>query len=394
MEIGVKKKFQSRYGPITISLNHTWSNSLFDIQISPYLQELYVYGGQSDNYEKSCKWLSKCLQINIGSSPMDRLSQLYGSLMSFDKGSEEATEQIQTFADSLLVDETVYAMVDGSMIPTREGEQSNDWKEVKLGRIFGSSSIETVDKHHNKIKQSAYIAELGNSTTFCQKMASALCLAVGMGREIVFINDGSQWIWNWITDTYPNSIRILDYYHAIEKLSACSKLLYTDPQQAKDWLAQQQEHLLCDDVGKLLEELEKLLGIVHQIEETAEDMLTTSTAVSAQSTQSTSTAVSAQISLNTTKKAEVRLIYNYIKKHEKRMLYKTFRDNGYLVGSGPIESAHRVVLQKRLKQSGQRWTKEGAQNIINLRVTFENNQWNRIIDLIKRNEKKTHKQTA
>ena len=136
------------------------------------------------------------------------------------------------------------------------------------------------------------------------------------------------------------------------------------------------------------------MGIVHQIEETAEDMLTTSTAVSAQSTQSTSTAVSAQISLNTTKKAEVRLIYNYIKKHEKRMLYKTFRDNGYLVGSGPIESAHRVVLQKRLKQSGQRWTKEGAQNIINLRVTFENNQWNRIIDLIKRNEKKTHKQTA
>jgi hypothetical protein len=243
VEIGVKKKFQSRYGPITISLNHTWSNSLFDIQISPYLQELYVYGGQSDNYEKSCKWLSKCLQINIGSSPMDRLSQLYGSLMSFDKGSEEATEQIQTFADSLLVDETVYAMVDGSMIPTREGEQSNDWKEVKLGRIFGSSSIETVDKHHNKIKQSAYIAELGNSTTFCQKMASALCLAVGMGREIVFINDGSQWIWNWITDTYPNSIQILDYYHAIEKLSACSKLLYTDPQQAKDWLAQQQEHL-------------------------------------------------------------------------------------------------------------------------------------------------------
>lgn len=123
-------------------------------------------------------------------------------------------------------------------------------------------------------------------------------------------------------------------------------MLYTDPQQAKDWLAQQQEHLLCDDVGKLLEELEKLLGIVHQIEETAEDMLTTSTAVSAQSTQSTSTAVSAQISLNTTKKAEVRLIYNYIKKHEKRMLYKTFRDNGYLVGSGPIEFGSSSCIAK------------------------------------------------
>ncbi|MEO8764779.1 MAG: hypothetical protein ABI416_10850 [Ginsengibacter sp.] len=35
-----------------------------------------------------------------------------------------------------------------------------------------------------------------------------------------------------------------------------------------------------------------------------------------------------------------------------------------IIGSGAIESAHRTVIQKRMKLSGQRWSKCGAQNIL------------------------------
>lgn len=41
---------------------------------------------------------------------------------------------------------------------------------------------------------------------------------------------------------------------------------------------------------------------------------------------------------------------------------------GLLIGSGVIEATHRNVTQKRLKLSGQRWSIDGAQNIINLRT--------------------------
>ena len=34
-------------------------------------------------------------------------------------------------------------------------------------------------------------------------------------------------------------------------------------------------------------------------------------------------------------------------------------------GSGAIESAHRTIVQKRMKQSGQRWSNKGAQNMLN-----------------------------
>ena len=42
--------------------------------------------------------------------------------------------------------------------------------------------------------------------------------------------------------------------------------------------------------------------------------------------------------------------------------YKTIEAG--LIGSGAIESAHRTVVQKRLKQSGQRWSNSGAQNML------------------------------
>lgn len=54
-----------------------------------------------------------------------------------------------------------------------------------------------------------------------------------------------------------------------------------------------------------------------------------------------------------------------------------------IIGSGAIESAHRTVVQKRMKQSGQRWSWQGAQHMLNLRVVRKNNDWNKIIELAK-----------
>ncbi|MGB1120793.1 MAG: hypothetical protein ACPG3Z_02275, partial [Saprospiraceae bacterium] len=83
-----------------------------------------------------------------------------------------------------------------------------------------------------------------------------------------------------------------------------------------------------------------------------------------------------------TKIAAQQKIIKYYTNNKNRMLYKTYRERGLLIGSGPIESAHRFVLQKRMKQSGQKWTKKGGQAIANLRVFHLNNQWDKVIELI------------
>ena len=87
-------------------------------------------------------------------------------------------------------------------------------------------------------------------------------------------------------------------------------------------------------------------------------------------------------------------LLTYLKNNQTRMLYKTFRDQGLAIGSGAIESAHRTVIQKRLKQSGQRWTIDGAQKIMDLRVVNASKQWHRVVDIIKDEEIKLFNKAA
>ena len=76
-----------------------------------------------------------------------------------------------------------------------------------------------------------------------------------------------------------------------------------------------------------------------------------------------------------------RTILTYYENNLKRMNYKTYRDQGLLIGSGPMEAAHRHVIQQRMKLSGQRWTIQGAQQVANLRVTNKSGNWQQIVEL-------------
>ncbi|KJU85590.1 hypothetical protein MBAV_002214 [Candidatus Magnetobacterium bavaricum] len=42
---------------------------------------------------------------------------------------------------------------------------------------------------------------------------------------------------------------------------------------------------------------------------------------------------------------------NYYRKNSSRMKYGEYRREGFDIGSGVIESAHRIVVQTRMKQS-------------------------------------------
>lgn len=74
----------------------------------------------------------------------------------------------------------------------------------------------------------------------------------------------------------------------------------------------------------------------------------------------------------------------YYEGNKDRMDYKKYMQIGCgIIGSGAIESAHRTVIQKRMKLSGQRWSKKDAQNMLNLRVVNKNQQWGKIVKISK-----------
>jgi len=85
------------------------------------------------------------------------------------------------------------------------------------------------------------------------------------------------------------------------------------------------------------------------------------------------------------KEEDKKKITKYYQNNKGRMKYKQYRAIGCgIIGSGAIESAHRTVVQKRMKLSGQRWSIKGAKNMLRLRVISMNKQWTKVIDCLKR----------
>lgn len=63
----------------------------------------------------------------------------------------------------------------------------------------------------------------------------------------------------------------------------------------------------------------------------------------------------------------IKVAVNYYAENEDRMRYKTFKEQGYMIGSGPIESTRKKVVHQSMKLFGQRWSIKGPNSIANLR---------------------------
>jgi len=300
------------------------------------MQGIICKVGQSVVFEEGSEMLKELLGLDVPAKQIQRISEYFGEKFEnlVKSNCEAVIPQIPTKDADL-----IYVMVDGSMVCTR-GEQR--WREIKLGRIFNGNQVIDIQENRREIIRSTYVAHLGSSDEFFTKFERYL---IPYMRKII-IGDGAAWIWKWAEDNYPGAIQILDYYHAKEKLVNFSRLQFLDEKISEKWIDQQSQKLLEDKLDEVILEIE------------------------------TCKAISKEASLAKSK------VLSYYHEHEDRMSYKTFRDQGFLIGSGPIEAAHRSVLQQRMKLSGQRWSISGGQAIANLRCYQKSDSWQIVKKLI------------
>jgi hypothetical protein len=67
--------------------------------------------------------------------------------------------------------------------------------------------------------------------------------------------------------------------------------------------------------------------------------------------------------------------YNYLRNHLPLMDYVAYRRRGLAIGSGITEAACKTVFTQRFKQSGMKWSLEGGQVIVDLRVIYLSGLW-------------------
>lgn len=318
---------------MSIDNTHAFSKGVNGFQVSPYMQELFVYAGQLDCYEKCNVILKKFIDIQVSATQVYLVTDCYGKAAAAEVNSCRSLEPVKK-------DEVLYVQADGSMLLTRD----EGWKEVKVGRMFTSGSCIDPNGKASWIRHSQYVAHLGNSTVFTKQMDDLIESYGRLGNRLVFIADGGTWIRNWIEDAFPEALSILDYYHVCEHLHSFALGAFSDAVKRKKWTDRQKELLL----------------------------------------QSKVTTVIKNIKRKDSDSKEAQLLINYYTTNANRMDYQRYRNVGAgLIGSGAIESAHRTVVQKRMKQSGQRWSNEGAQNMLNLRVLTMNEQWHKVVQIIK-----------
>jgi len=302
---------------------------------SPLLTEKLVYIGQLDTYEQGADIASRLLGIETNDTCIYRLTDSFGEKC----GDWLEEDGLRTALEG---EEVVYVQVDGSMVLTRE----ESWKEVKLGRIFGGSAIHEENKNRNWLKNSDYVAHLGGHRVFEEQMSEIIDHYAGKGDGLVFINDGARWQWNWITAEYPLATQILDFYHAMEHIGKYMGLV----------VARTELSIRMESIGKLLKEqgADAVLKVIQEVG-----------------------------CRTKTQKAERSKLEKYITNNKERMDYPSYIERGLLIGSGAIESAHRTVIQRRMKLAGQRWSKQGAQRMLNLRTLNMGGYWDRLVSHLK-----------
>jgi hypothetical protein len=77
---------------------------------------------------------------------------------------------------------------------------------------------------------------------------------------------------------------------------------------------------------------------------------------------------------NSTRAQALRTEANFFENNKRRMQYLEFRKEGYLIGSGPVESGAKQ-FKARFSGPGMRWSRPGIERLIPIRAAIMGNQF-------------------
>jgi hypothetical protein len=228
---------------------------------------------------------------------------------------------------------TLVVEVDGSMIPTRGADP---WREVKVGLVARGEHV-VQNKGRGVVTQARFVARLGDYDGFKRALTDVLTLERAWEcPQLVVIGDGAPWVWTLADEVCHGATQILDYPHALEHAAAAARVVFgvDDPLVAL-WTTTVERLLWAGQIDDL----------VHQVE---------------------ACVFSAR---GAARQALVDLA-RYYRTNATRMRYDRYRAAGLPCGSGAVESAHRHVLQKRMKLAGQHWDPVRADRLAQLRAAL------------------------
>ena len=212
-------------------------------------------------------------------------------------------------------------------------------------------AVQEEPKQENKrnAQETLYTATLGSREQFGNQLYRlAGEPEAAQTSKLTFISDAAKWLDELQVLAFPLATRIVDFWHVTEYLWKVANAFYEEGStKAKAW-AHGKIELLRQGQAKLI-----AAGLAHMKPKTKLEREV----------------------LNATQ--------TYFRNHAHQMDYPRYEAMGLHIGSGVGEAACKFVIQTRFKRSGMRWSRPGAENLLQLRLAYVNNQWDRSLETMK-----------
>jgi hypothetical protein len=243
--------------------------------------------------------------------------------------------------------EQLIGEMDGSMLPIvsiaggtdksapRDGRKRRQlsWREARLSLVRAPDKV-----------KGRYAATMGGPAQAGELFVDSVIRAGGGQRtKLHCVGDGAPWIARQIKQRLGTQAHyLIDFYHLSEYLSEAAEVV-AGPHK-REWLSTQQQRMKSNEVEAVLGDLQVYQPL-------------------------------SQPSPGAEEADPVQACCQYLENRLSYFDYAGALKAGLPIGSGEVESAHRSVIQARLKLSGAWWQEETAESMLALRTLRANDEW-------------------
>ena len=245
---------------------------------------------------------------------------------------------------------------DGVMVPLRPtgGQPTGKtrWCEVKVGVLARLGQHRTrTGEVVVRLQQRRVVAVLGDIDALKPRLwLEAVRQGIRSAPQVVWLSDGARGLWRLFDECLAAYARgILDFYHAVQHLwKGAAAWLDGRTVQARRWFGWARHRLRHGQPDGVLADLADALDVEG---------------------------------FPASARHTLRTVYAYLERHWNHIDYATYKDLGLPIGSGMVESACKWLIQQRFKGVGMRWSEDGFNHLLHLRLAWVNGRFEALFGL-------------
>lgn len=296
--------------------------------------------GSDESFAKAVQKVKEHYNIDVPWSGERCITMFHAHIMKANLNNEVKNKNKRASKSDLMNrtgDTFIISETDGSMVPIVVTKKSVQDKRKQKEVMYREARLTLARRNDSSPPTFSAtfsdVATVGKHIRYCVDKAGC-----GANSKVHAIGDGAAWIADQVDIQFGSQAKyLIDFYHASEYLAAAALELAAN--NSKMWLHLQQQLL---KVGRHNMVLNNLKDYAMANENSATNKC-----------------------------------YNYLKRRLHQLHYDEAIKHGLPIGSGEIESAHRYIIQNRVKIQGAWWLLDNAESMISLSICKANNDWNK-----------------